>query len=146
VDPVNESVVAPPRDAGTADALGLALLAPVAIALALVVVFVSRQVDARAQVRTAAESAAQAGALERTPAAAEAAARRVLDTMLVDPDTCAARTHAVDVSGFEPGGVVAVTVTCAVSPRGLGLIEPPARSFTVTASATIDPHRAAGTP
>ena len=55
------------RDRGAAEALGLVLIAPVAIGLALLVVFLSRQVDARAQVRTAAESAAQAAAQERSP-------------------------------------------------------------------------------
>jgi len=136
-----------PRDRGAAEALGLVLVAPVAIGLALLVVFLSRQVDSRAQVRTAAESAAQAAAQERSPDAATAAARQVVDAMLIDPDTCASPTAAVDVTQFAPGGLVAVTVSCSVSARGIELVAPAdpqsaGRRFTVTASATIDRYRA----
>jgi Flp pilus assembly protein TadG len=135
-------------DRGAAEALGLVLVAPVAIGLALLVVFLSRQVDSRAQVRTAAESAAQAAAMERSPVAAEAAAREVVRAMLIDPDTCTAPAAAVDVTRFAPGGLVAVTVSCSVSARGIEVIAPsdpdsPGRRFTVTATATIDRYRAA---
>jgi hypothetical protein len=34
-------------------------------------------------------------------------------------------------------------VSCMVSPRGLELLDPPARTFTVTATATVDAFRAA---
>ena len=130
------------RDRGAGDALGLVLVAPVAIGLALLVVFLSRQVDARAQVRTAAESAAQAAAQERSPAAAEAAVDRVVAAMLTDRDTCASPEVVVDLGQFGPGGLVAVTVACSVSPRGVEPIAPPERVFRVTATATIDPFRA----
>lgn len=130
------------RDRGTTEALGLVLVAPVAVGLALLVVFLSRQVDARAQVRSAAESAAQAAAQERSPAAAEVAAQRVVVAMLTDADTCASPAAAVDVTQFVPGGLVAVTVSCSVSDRGIELLAPPDRRFMVTASATIDRYRA----
>jgi Flp pilus assembly protein TadG len=134
------------RDRGAAEALGLVLVAPVAIGLALLVVFLSRQVDARAQVRTAAESAAQAAAQERSPDAAVSAAHQVIAAMLTDPDTCASPSAAIDVTQFAPGGLVAVTVSCSVSTRGIELIAPAdpqaaGRRFTVTASATIDRYR-----
>lgn len=129
------------RDQGAADALALALLAPVAVALALLVVFLGRQVDARAQVRSAAESAAQAAALERSPAAAEAAARGVAAVSFVDPDTCVDPEVVVDTSSFVPGGAVAVTIECEVSRRGLGPLDAPRRRFAATATATIDPFR-----
>jgi Flp pilus assembly protein TadG len=135
------------RDAGAADALGIVLIAPVAIGLALLVVFLSRQVDARAQVRTAAESAAQAAAQERSPAAAELAAHQVIDAMLTDPDTCASPIARVDAREFGPGRLVAVTVSCSVSARGIELIAPSdpqsdSRRIEVTATATIDNFRA----
>jgi Flp pilus assembly protein TadG len=135
------------RDRGAAEALGLVLIAPVAIGLALLVVFLSRQVDARAQVRTAAESAAQAAAQERSLAAADAAARQLVAAMLTDPDTCMSPSAVVDVTQFAPGGLVAVTVSCSVSARGIDVIAPAdpqsdQRRFTVTASATIDRYRA----
>jgi Flp pilus assembly protein TadG len=140
------------RDRGSSEALGLILVAPVAIGFALLVVLLSRQVDSRAQVRTAAESAAQAAAQERSPAAAEVAARQVVAAMLIDPDTCDSPSASIDVTRFAPGGLVAVTVSCSVSARGIELIAPvdrgsadgrfPGDEYTVTATATIDPFRA----
>lgn len=132
------------RDRGAADALALVLLAPVAIGLALLVVALGRQVDARAQVRIAAESAAQAAALERTPGAARAAADRVVSAMLVDHDTCSGAATAVDLSAFAPGGSVAVTVTCTVSDRGIEVVGAGTPTHAVTATATVDPLRAMG--
>ena len=140
------------RDRGTSDVLGLVLIAPVAIGFALLVVLLSRQVDSRAQVRTAAESAAQAAAQERSPAAAEVAASQVVAAMMTDPDTCDSPAAVVDVTRFTAGGLVAVTVSCSVSARGIELVAPanPASAdrrfagheYTVTATATIDRFRA----
>ncbi len=132
------------RDRGSADALGLALIAPAALALAFVIVFVGRGVDSRATVQSAAESAAQAAAQERSPAAAVAAAEAVTSAMLVDRASCSAPSVSVDTSAFGPGGRVAVTVSCSVSAAGLELIDPPNHGpTTATAFATIDPLRAA---
>ncbi len=129
--------------AGSSDALGLALLAPAAIGLALVIVFLGRGVDARATVQSAAESAAQAAAQERSVPAAVAAAEEVGRAMLVDPTSCSSPSISVDVSAFRPGGQVAVTVSCTVSSDGLELINPPASgATTATAFAAIDPFRA----
>ena len=133
----------PHRDAGSSDALGLALLTPAAIGLALVIVFLGRGVDRRATVQSAAESAAQAAAQERTGAAAVAAAEEVGRAMLVDPSSCSAPQVSVDLSDFRPGGQVAVTVSCTVSTEGLELIDPPSTgAATATAFAAIDPFRA----
>lgn len=130
------------RDDGSSDALGLALLAPAAIALAVVIVFLGRGVDGRATTQAAAEAAAQAAAQERTPAAADRAARAVGTRMLVDHASCASPTVDVDTSRFTPGGQVAVTVTCTVSTSGLELIAPPrGRASSATAYAPIDPFR-----
>lgn len=130
------------RDRGASDALALVLLAPAAIAMALVIIFLGRQVDARAQVHAAAEAGAQAAALARDPASADAAARRVVSATLVDSSTCANPDVAVDLSGFGPGGVVTVWVSCTARPQG---IEPTGASpvtFDVRAAATIDEFRA----
>ena len=129
-------------DAGTTDALGLALLAPAAIGLAVVIVFLGRGVDGRATAQMAAEAAAQAAAQERSPAAADRAARDVGSRLLVDHDSCASPSIVVDTSDFVAGGQVAVTVRCTVSTRGLDLIAPPSgRASSVTAYATIDRYR-----
>jgi Flp pilus assembly protein TadG len=131
------------HDRGSSDALGLALLTPAAIGLAVVIVFLGRGVDSRATVQSAAESAAQAAAQERTPLAAVAAAEEVGRAMLVDPTSCASPSVSVDLSEFRPGGVVAVTVSCTVSADGLELIDPPSTGPTsATAFAAIDPFRA----
>lgn len=130
-------------DSGSSDALGLALLAPAAIGLAVVIVFLGRGVDSRATVQSAAESAAQAAAQERSVAAAVAAADEVGRAMLVDPSSCSSPSVSVDVSDFRPGGQVAVTVSCTVSTDGLELISPPSiGATTATAFAAIDPLRA----
>lgn len=129
-------------DAGSSDALGLALLTPTAIGLAVVIVFLGRGVDSRATVQSAAESAAQAAAQERSGTAAVAAAEEVGRAMLVDPSSCTAPRVSVDLSDFRPGGQVAVTVSCTVSTNGLELIEPPSSGATATAFAAIDPLRA----
>jgi len=132
------------RDArGSSDALGLALLVPAAIGLAVVIIFLGRGIDSRATVQNAAESAAQAAAQERSVPAAIAAADEVGRAMLVDPTSCSSPSVSVDVSDFRPGGRVAVTVSCTVSADGLELINPPSTgATTATAFAAIDPLRA----
>lgn len=132
------------RDRGAAETLSLILIAPVVIGLALLVVSLGRGVDARAQVRTAAEAAAQAAALERDPVAARAAAQRVADAMLVDSDTCAPPPGvSINTVSFRPGGVVSVTVTCRVTNRGVEVVQSDDRTDSATAWATIDQYRAA---
>ena len=137
------------RDRGAADALGLVLIAPAAIGLALLVVALGRSVDSRAQLRTAAEAAAQAAALERDHTAAEAAARRLVDDMLVEETTCRRDDRRVIVPN-EPSrgvglasGLIEVTVTCTMSNRGVEEITTP-RTRSVTAYATVDRFRADG--
>lgn len=131
------------RDRGSADVLGLALLTPAAIGLAVVIVFLGRSVDGRATVQSAAEAAAQAAAQERSPAAAVAAAQEVGAAMLVDTSSCSSPLVSVDTSAFGPGGRVTVSVSCTVSSSGLELVDPPASEpATATAFATIDPFRA----
>lgn len=133
-------------DRGAADALGVALLAPAAVGLALVVLFLSRQVDSRATAQSAAESAAQAAAQERTPAAAIAAAQSVGQAMLVDDATCAAPSVSVDVSSFldEVAPMVSVSVSCTASVVGLESTGAEPSTHLYTAHATLDPFRATG--
>lgn len=129
-------------DRGSSDALGLALLAPAAIGLAVVILFLGRGVDGRATVQSAAESAAQAAAQERSIGAARAAAEAIGAAMLVDHTTCSSPSVEMVPIDFRPGGRLAVTVSCTVSTAGLELIRPPApAATTATAYATIDPHR-----
>lgn len=133
------------RTRGSTDALGLALLAPAAIALALVIVFLGRNIDGRATAHTAAEAAAQAAAQERSPGAAAEAARAIGTAMLVDHTSCSNPSVDVDTSAFRPGGRVRVTVACTASQDGLQLIGAVrAEAMTATAVARIDPFRESG--
>lgn len=134
------------RDRGAADALGLVLIAPAVVGLAILVVALGRGVDARAQVRTAAEAAAQAAALERNGSDAARAGVAVAAAMLTDEDACAEpQIDVVYPALASPAGtdaVVAVTVTCYVSDRGIAVVKPGARMERATAYATLDPFRA----
>ncbi len=142
----------PDRDRGAADALGLVLIAPAVIGLAVLVVALGRGVDARAQVRSAAEASAQAAALERDAGSASVAANNVARAMLIDSDTCS--DPAVAVIYPEPGfpspglssGLVEVTISCDVSNRGIEVIQPGSRQEAVTAFASVDLFRQTGTP
>lgn len=138
--------VDPGRDRGAADALGLVLIAPAVIALALLVVSMGRSVESRAESQSAAESAAQAAALERSPSAARAAAADVIAAMLGSADTCGSPVVDVDTTEFRPGGWVSVTVTCASSNRGVEVVQPDAVEHTTRAVARIDQFRAVDGP
>lgn len=130
---------------GSSDALGLALIAPAALGLAIVILFLGRGVDSRATTHVAAESGAQAAAQERTASAAIASGRAAATAMLTDSDTCASPSVVVDTSNFRPGGTVSVSVSCSISTRGLEMINPAARQpSSATAIATIDPYRSSG--
>ena len=140
------------RDRGAADALGLVLIAPVAIGLAVLVIALGRGVDARAQVRSAAAAGAQAAALERTPSDAERAATAIVDAMLVDEDACSTPVVTVDYPSPPASrpttsfGTVRVTVRCSVSDRGLELLGTGPGDELFTAAATIDLFRARDAP
>ncbi|NNE12710.1 MAG: hypothetical protein HKN41_10775 [Ilumatobacter sp.] len=125
------------------------LVAPVVLMIALLVVSLGRGVDARAQVRSAAESAAQAAALERNQASAAEAASRTVQASLGDSTNCN-RPQVVTEFPPEPPplaavqvGIVRVTVTCEVSDRGIEAVSDPFDEQ-VTAVATIDFFRADG--
>ena len=132
------------RDDGSSDALGMALIAPAAIALAIAVLFISRGVDTRATAQSAAEAAAQAAAQERNLGAASGAAQQIGNAMLVDVTTCANPSVSTSTqSGFVAGGTVTVTVTCNRNVDDLGLIVPTgSNGATFTAYAVIDTFRA----
>lgn len=129
-------------DSGSSDALGMALIFPAALGLAIAVLVLSRGVDSRATAQSAAEAAAQAAALQRSPAAADAAMTRVTNAMLTDGRTCA--FPSVSRGGiFAAGETISVTVSCSTSLGGLelaGADERPAQTY--TAFAVVDPFRA----
>jgi Flp pilus assembly protein TadG len=131
-------------DRGAAEVVATLLIAPVAVAFVVLVFFLGRQVDSRASLRTAAESAAQAAARQRNPVAADTAARRTATDMLADSSTCqGGPSVAVNVGDFRPGGIVTVDITCTTANTDLSALGAPNRTFTAHSAAVIDTYRAA---
>ena len=131
------------EDRGAAEVVAAIMIAPVVVGFTVVVFFLGRQVESRASVRTAADSAAQAAARQRDPAAADAAARQTAVEMLGDSSTCAGGpTVVVDLSDFRPGGIVTVDITCATGTDDLAAVAAPSRTFTGHGAAVIDTYRA----
>ncbi|MEO8265574.1 MAG: hypothetical protein ABI706_08700 [Ilumatobacteraceae bacterium] len=135
------------NERGEANALGLVLIAPVAIALAVLVLWIGRRVDADAQVQAASSAAAQSAAHQRTPAAAVVAAQSTAALMLTDVKECAGGPAIwIDASQFKAGGVVTVVVGCSPERTDVGLAGSRAATFVATSSASIDAYRSAGVP
>jgi len=133
----------PPDDRGSSDVLGLVLIFPAILSLAILVLWLGRQVESTAEVQVASEAAAQAAARQRSAGAASAAAQQTAALMLSRSNACAgSATVAVEVGAWKPGGSVTVTVTCSPRRDDLALVGPPGRVVTATATATIDLYRA----
>ena len=145
---IRRTPVPGPRDGGAADALGLVVLAAPMVAFAVLVFFVGQGIDLDAQLRSAAESAAQAAALERDAVSAESAARAAATRML-DDTVCNNPGVVVEYPPFAPGAavgvdVVEVLVTCDEERDGaaaIGLSNDDVRR-SARAAATIDFFRA----
>lgn len=135
------------NDRGESNVLGLVLIAPAALVVALLVLWVGRVTDAEAQVQAASAAAAQAAARQRSPLAAEASARATAAAMLTDAAACTGgATVSVNSSGWRPGGQVSVTISCVPDRADLSALAPAARRLTGTATAAIDPYRATALP
>ena len=135
-------------DSGSGEVVAIIVLAPVVVAFVVLVFFIGRQVDSRGAVRSAAEAGAQAAARQRDAASADAAARVVVSDMLASATSiCGGGPRVeVDLSRFQPGGVVTVSVSCTIDRSDLGGLAPPTRSFVGTASAVVDTYRSAEVP
>jgi len=131
------------RDRGATDALGLVLIAPAMIGLAVLVLALGGRVDDRARLRSAASAAAQAAALERNPADARRAAVAAIEAMAEEDDGCGAPTvdyptaRAADVG--TAFGVVTVSMTCRLA--GSSRVGVSAESERFSAAATVDLFR-----
>ena len=110
------------------------------------VVFVGRLATAEGQVEGAARDAARAASARRSVTAAGQAARVEAEASLQDGGVSCRRLDVrADTSQFEPGGSVAVTVTCQVSLADLDLLGlPGSTTRTATARAPIDLYRGTG--
>lgn len=130
------------NDRGNGEVLGLVLLFPVMIGLAMLVVWLGRKVDAGAQVRAASEAAAQAAARQRTPAAGVRAAQQTVAGMLSSGTCAGVAGVSINTAGWRPGGQVQVTVTCTPRRADLAPLQAAPRTLRATATATIDQYRA----
>jgi hypothetical protein len=134
-----------PPDRGEANALGLVLIAPVAIALAVLVLWTGRKVDTDAQVQAASSAAAQSAAHRRDLRSAVAAAQSTAAAMLVDVTACSGGPLvSITAANFQPGGHVDVLVSCSPARSDLALAGAQPETFTASSTATIDIYRSAG--
>lgn len=131
-----------PDDRGSVT-VELAIVAPVLIALMLLVVFAGRVSDADATIRRAASEAARAASLRQHPGDAVTAARSTVDANLADAGVmCISLTTGVDTTSFRAGGTVAVTVRCVASMSDVTFIGVPGtRTFEGRAVEVIDTYR-----
>jgi len=96
---------------GSADAIGIVLIAPVMVGIGLLLTSIGNRVDAVSVSRSAAWAGAQAAVRERSPDLAGSAARSAVLTSLAG-SSCRESMVEVDLSEFMPGGRVTVTVDC----------------------------------
>ncbi|GAB3726772.1 TadE/TadG family type IV pilus assembly protein [Nocardiopsis nanhaiensis] len=130
------------QDRGSASA-ELALLTPLLILIAMLVLLAHRTVSATMAADAAASAAARAATLERTPAEAQAAAETAAANAVRTHDlSCATYDLAIETGGLHPGATVAVTLTCTADLSDLsGLGVPGSRTIEGTAASVVDTHR-----
>lgn len=131
-------------DAGFA-VVELTVLAPVFVLLLLLVVAVGRVQDAGVRVTGAARDGARAASLQRTPAAAQAAAQQAVQANLAGQSMgCVGGPLAqVDTGALTPGGLVRVTVRCVASLADVAMPGVPGSTALVrSASSPVEIYRA----
>jgi hypothetical protein len=120
-----------------------ALVWPVTVIMAVLLIGVWRLSMADLETHTAAAAAARAASLADHPATAAAAAEQAAQAALADAGiACAELTVEVDTSQFTHGGSVTVQVACQI-PTGdlIGLGGPGTVTTSATARAPIEQHR-----
>ena len=121
----------------------VAVIAPAFIFLMLLVVFAGKISEADGNVERAAAEGARAASLRQDPGVAIADAEAAVEANLAHAGVpCTDLTIGVDTSNFEPGGTVAVAVTCQASMADVTLLGVPGtRTFTATSVEVIDTYR-----
>lgn len=129
-------------------ALETAVLAPVLIAILLLMVAFGRVTDAEGAVDAAAHAAARAASLERDAAAAQSAAQDAV-TRSLDGDgvTCQTSNVAIDTSGYTTdvgeAATVTATISCTANLSDIGMPGlPGAKTLTASWTSPIDTYRA----
>jgi len=124
------------------------VLAPIVIAIVLLVVGLGRYAHGKQLVEQAAAAAARAASLTTTATVAEARAGQAAAGSLADAGlSCTGMTADVDTRSFRPGGVVTVTITCTADLSWLALSGlPGAATMAATGRAPLEEHRQFGDP
>lgn len=127
---------------GTA-AIELTLMAPVLMVILLFVVGLGRMAHARQQIESVAADSARAASLERNTSKSEAAAKTAAEQSLGDAGvSCTNLNVEVDLSSYQPGGRVTVTVSCQTKLSDVTMAGfPGSRTFTATSSVPIENFR-----
>jgi Flp pilus assembly protein TadG len=133
-----------PRDERGTAALEMVVLAPVLIVVLLFVVGLGRMAHADQQVQSVAADAARAASLERNTSASAAAARQAAEASLGEAGvSCTNLDVSVNLSSYEPGGQVSVTVKCTADLGAVAMAGfPGTRVFTASSTVPIEKWRA----
>ena len=124
------------------------ILAPIVIAILLLVVGLGRYAHGKQVVEQAAAAAARSASLTGTAGQAESRAHRAAAGSLADAGmSCTAMTSVVDTAAFRPGGVVTVTITCTADLSQLALTGlPGTATLSSTGRAPLEAHRQFASP
>jgi Flp pilus assembly protein TadG len=119
------------------------LVTPFLVLLLLFAVAAGRLVQARLDVDSAAQQAARAASLARTPAAASVQATSVAQAALAGQSvSCRPAVITPDTADFVPGGEVTVQVSCTIHLSDLSLLHVPGtETITSTFTSPIDTYR-----
>jgi Flp pilus assembly protein TadG len=125
------------------------LLAPLVIGFIMFLVCFGVLVDARGTVQGAARDAARMGSLQRDDVSANAAAQQAAQTDL--GNTCSSyavtqvdATTKVSYTGFVPGELYTIKVSCVVDLTGLNWFGLPAQTVVSYSTAPLDVFRRTG--
>ncbi len=127
--------------------LETAVLAPVVIALLLLMIAFGRITDADGAVDSAARAAARAASLERDAGRAQSAAQAAAERSLGGEGiTCQASTVAVDTAGYQldvgVDATVTATIACTARLSDIGLPGlPGAKTLTASWTSPLDTYR-----
>ena len=119
------------------------LIAPVLMVILLFVVGLGRMAQARQQIESVAADSARAASLERNTGASAAVARAAAQRALGEAGvSCTSLSVAADLSGYQPGGQVRVTVSCTARLGDVALAGfPGSRTFSATSTVPIETYR-----
>lgn len=124
--------------------LELAIVAPILIALMLLMVGLGRMALARQEVNAAAYEAARTASLERVVPVASSQGRQAAERTLAERGlSCSRLSVDVDTSGYQSGGQVTANVVCVAKLSDLAMAGlPGSKTYRATATVPIEQFRA----